>query len=398
MKQVDVVVIGAGIVGLAIAREILERQPGASLLVIEKESRVAAHQSGRNSGVIHSGIYYAPKSAKARLARAGCSSIKGFCEEYSIPYRTSGKLIIAIDEEELPALEEIGERGRLNGIEVSALGPEEAKEIEPAVTCLRALHVPSAGVVDFRELSETLARIIEERGAMVRLDERVGAIDQVGGEIVIRTSRSEIRTRILVNAAGLYSDRVARMGGIRLSTRIIPFRGEYVRVDPPSADLVRGLIYPVPDVRYPFLGVHLTRSIHGEVHAGPNAMFALSREGYRWSDISLTDTFDSLRFPGLWRFASRHAGMAIDELHRSLSRARFAASVRRLVPGLRIEDLRSSPAGVRAQALDRGGTLVDDFMIEQRGQAFHVLNAPSPAATSSLEIAREITSRIGLFG
>lgn len=392
----EIAVIGGGIIGLAIAHEVLNRQPGTSLVLLEKESHVALHQSGRNSGVIHSGIYYAPGSAKARLARNGCESIKQFCREYQIPYRTPGKLIVAVDESELSGLAALLERGRQNGIEVTELDAESARRIEPAVSCLRALHVPSAGVVNFRLVSERLRERIDRKGGRVLFGTRVTAIERAAGSIRIETSGATVRSKVLVNASGLFSDRVAALDGIEPSSMILPFRGEYYEVKGPSADLVKGLIYPVPDLRFPFLGIHLTRSVDDVVHAGPNAVLALAREGYRWSDISWTDTLDIMSFAGFWRFGARHARTAVRELHRSWSRRRFSSSARRLVPSIRSADLVRSPSGVRAQALGSSGELLDDFVIEQRDRALHLLNAPSPAATSSLEIAREVADRLGV--
>ncbi|MDX1583798.1 MAG: L-2-hydroxyglutarate oxidase [Thermoanaerobaculia bacterium] len=395
MKEFDVVVIGAGIVGLATANEVLSQRPGLRLLVVEKEPQIAMHQTGRNSGVVHSGIYYAPGSSKARLARAGCASIKEFCREHSIPCRTTGKLIVALGEHEIPGLLELKRRGDANEVESSVLDPSDARQIEPAVNVRKALFVPSAGVVDYRRVAEKLRELVDSRGGETKLSSGVRGIDRGPGTIELETTEGRVRTERLINAGGLFSDRIAKLDGVRVAPKITPFRGEYKTVRGPSSELVRGLIYPVPDVRYPFLGVHLTRSIDGTVHAGPNAVLALAREGYRWSDISPRDLLEQLMFPGLWRLLMKHPRMAYSELRRSISHGRFARSVRRLVPAIDPGDLEPSPAGVRAQALTPRGDLVDDFLIEEREGAVHVMNAPSPAATSALEIARVVASRLG---
>ncbi len=397
MIETDVTVIGGGIVGLAIARELLVRRPDRRVVLLEKESRVATHQTGRNSGVIHSGIYYAPGSEKARLARSGCDSIKAYCREQGIPFRNSGKLIVATEEQELTGLRSLLERAEANGIKCEELTSAGAREIEPAVSCIRALRVPAAGVVDYNLVAERLKAEVEARGGQVLISARVSRIMRADSSIQVGTRETVVKTAKLISAAGLHSDTVAALDDTPPAARIIPFRGEYYEVDGPSADLVRGLIYPVPDVRYPFLGVHLTRSVNDIVHAGPNAVLALAREGYDWMTVSPRDLISVATYPGFWRFIRCHLGMAGSELRRSLSRRQFARSVQRLVPSISEDHLVRSPAGVRAQALTPEGELVDDFLIEEKEGAFYILNAPSPAATSALELARVIVSRVDSY-
>ncbi len=385
-------VIGAGIVGLATAHRISQEHPDAEVTVLEKESRVAAHQTGHNSGVIHAGIYYRPGSLKAQLCRAGSRSMVDFCAEYGIAVEVCGKLIVATEEAELPRLRALHERGLANGLSVTLISAAEVREYEPAVRCLGALRVASTGIVDFTEVCVRLAELAERAGTRIRLGVEVLGVRVSGGEQVIRTTEGELVADVLINCAGLHADRVARLAGMTPPARIVPFRGEYHELRPQRRDLVRGLIYPVPDPRFPFLGVHLTRMIDGQVHAGPNAVLALAREGYTWRRINARDVVDLVSYPGLWRLAGRHLPYGVTEVRRSLSRRRFAASLARLVPELTADDLVPSAAGVRAQAIARDGALVDDFLIVTREHQVHVLNAPSPAATSSLEIARHIVS------
>jgi L-2-hydroxyglutarate oxidase len=387
-------VIGAGIVGLATAHRIVERHPDAEVTVLDKESRPAAHQTGHNSGVIHAGIYYRPGSLKARLCRAGSRSMVEFCAAHDIPVEVSGKLIVATEPAELPRLHALYERGLANGLPVRLIDGRAAREYEPSVRCLGAVRVASTGIVDFTAVCARLVALLRAAGARIRFGAEVLGVRTVGDEQVIRTSEGEEVADVLVNCAGLHADRVARLAGVRPSARIVPFRGEYYELRPERRDLVRGLIYPVPDPRFPFLGVHLTRMIDGEVHAGPNAVLALAREGYTWGRISPRDLADLAGYPGLWRLARRHWPYGMTEVRRSLSRRRFAASLARLVPELTVDDLVPSRAGVRAQAIARDGALVDDFLIVTGPRQVHVLNAPSPAATSALEIARHIVARL----
>lgn len=394
------VVIGGGIVGLATAHRITLDRPGAEVTVLEKEPRLAVHQTGHNSGVIHAGVYYRPGTLKAELCRAGSRSMVDFCAEQDIPVQRCGKLIVATDQAELPRLRALHERALANRLPVRLLGPDEAREYEPAVSCVEALRVESTGIVDFTAVCTALATLVEKAGAEIRLGARVTAITTRpggpagGDELVVTSTAGEVAADVLVNCAGLHSDRVARLAGVVPPARIIPFRGEYYELRPERRDLVRGLIYPVPDPQFPFLGVHLTRMIDGSVHAGPNAVLALAREGYSWGRVDPGEVAALVGYPGLWRLARRHLRYGLTEVRRSLSRRRFAASLARLVPELTERDLVPSAAGVRAQAIALDGSLVDDFLIVSHHRQVHVLNAPSPAATSSLEIAKHIVSRL----
>lgn len=386
----NVVIIGGGIVGLAVAHRLAQDRPGASITVVEKEPAVGTHQTGHNSGVIHAGVYYRPGSLKARMCRAGSASMVRFCTEYGIPVQVCGKLIVATGADEVPRLHALHERALANGLPVRLLDAAQAREYEPHLSCVAAMHVASTGIVDFGAVCRALAKLLDDAGVRLRMGERVVALR----DGVVVTTGGEIRADTVVNCAGLYADRIARLAGVDVPARIVPFRGEYFELRPDRRDLVRGLIYPVPDPRLPFLGVHLTRMIDGSVHAGPNAVLALAREGYRWSRVNVRDIADAATYPGLWRLARRHLRYGLTELSRSLSRRRFAASVARIVPEIRADDLVPAGAGVRAQAIMPNGDLVDDFLIVHHGRQVHVLNAPSPAATSSFEIATDIVSRL----
>jgi L-2-hydroxyglutarate oxidase len=386
----NVVIIGGGIVGLAVAHRLAQDRPGASITVVEKEPAVGVHQTGHNSGVIHAGVYYRPGSLKARMCRAGSASMVRFCTEYGIPVQVCGKLIVATDADEVPRLHALHERALANGLPVRLLDPAQAREYEPHLSCVAAMHVASTGIVDFGAVCRVLAKLLDDAGVRLRMGERVVALR----DGVVVTTGGDIRADVVVNCAGLHADRIARLAGVDVPARIVPFRGEYFELRPDRRDLVRALIYPVPDPRFPFLGVHLTRMIDGSVHAGPNAVLALAREGYRWSRVNLRDIADEATYPGLWRLARQHFRYGLTELSRSLSRRRFAASVARLVPEITADDLVPAGAGVRAQAIMPNGDLVDDFLIVHHGRQVHVLNAPSPAATSSFEIASDIVSRL----
>lgn len=421
----DVVVIGAGIIGLSTAYAVTRAAPGTRVVVVEKEPAPARHQSGRNSGVIHSGIYYRPGSLKARYAVQGAAEMVKFCTEHDIPHEVTGKLIVATERTELPRLHALVQRGRENGIPVRELGPAQITEYESHVRGLAAIHVGTTGVCDYGAVAAALARLACDAGAEIRYGEEVRTITRRGSEVIVASgspsgsapthaSRSpsgsasgpgagsgsasgsgsaEIRARVLVNCAGLHCDRVARLAGHHPAMAIVPFRGEYYQLAPDRCDLVRGLVYPVPDPALPFLGIHLTRDVYGTVHAGPNAVPALAREGYRWGTVRIRDLAETVRFPGAWRVARRHWRYETAELHRSLSKRAFTRSVRRLLPDVRSADLIPSPAGVRAQAVLPDGTLVDDFLFAGAPPYVHVLNAPSPAATASLPIGREIARR-----
>ena len=388
----EVVVLGGGLVGLATALALLE-QGRRSVLVLEAEERLAAHQSGRNSGVLHAGLYYAPGSLKARLCTAGRQALERFCGEQAVPYRRCGKLVVATREGELPRLEELHRRGRANGLAgIERLGPEEIRKREPAVHGVAGLWVPQTGVVDFVAVAEAYGARIRHLGGEVRTGTPVREIRRRGDGSELVVPRRTLQADLLINCCGLWSDRVARLCGIDPEVRIIPFRGEYLELVPERRSLIRGLVYPVPDPRFPFLDVHFTRRFDGRVEAGPNAVLALSRKGYRWRDISPRDLGEVLAYPGFWRLAGRYWRTGLGEIHRSLRRPAGLRSLKRLVPGLRLEDLKRGGSGVRAQALDRRGRLLDDFRILRRRGSIHVLNAPSPAATASLAIGSHIAS------
>ncbi|GGX57093.1 hydroxyglutarate oxidase [Streptomyces chartreusis] len=386
----DVLVVGGGIVGLATAYAITRAAPGTRVTVLEKEPGPARHQTGRNSGVIHSGIYYRPGSLKAQYAVRGAAEMVKFCAEYGIAHAVTGKLIVATEREELPRLHALVQRGRENGIPVRELRSREITEYEPEVRGLAAIHVGSTGVCDFVGVARQLA---EGSGAEIRYGAQVEYIDRRAdlGVAVRTTDGDVVRGRVLVNCAGLYCDEVARLTGDEPEVRIVPFRGEYYSLARP--ELVRGLVYPVPDPAFPFLGVHLTRGIDGGVHIGPNAVPALAREGYDWGVVRPREVGTTLAWPGSWRMARRHWRYGAGELRRSVSKAAFTVAVRRLLPAVTSDDLVPSAAGVRAQAVLRDGSLVDDFLISEGPRAVHVLNAPSPAATASLPIGREVARR-----
>ena len=384
------VVIGGGIVGLAVADRLTTDHPGAHVTVLEKESEWAAHQTGRNSGVIHSGLYYVPGSKKAVMCKAGAASMVAFAEQEGIPYEVCGKLVVATSDAERPGLRKLYERGLANGLAVSELSREEAREFEPHVDAVAALHVPSTGIIDYTQVSRALVRRLTAAGATLTLGAEVLDAVRSGDTTVVRTTRGDVAADLVVSCAGLQGDLVARRLGHTPSARIVPFRGEYYELRPEAARLVKGLIYPVPDPSFPFLGVHLTRGIDGHIHAGPNAVLAFAREGYGWGRIVPRELFGTLTFPGFWRLARKNYRAGSREMARSASKRLFGDSLRRLVPEVRDEDLVPATPGVRAQAMNRDGSLVDDFLIERDRNIIHVLNAPSPAATSSLEIAKHI--------
>ncbi|MGW3629076.1 L-2-hydroxyglutarate oxidase [Streptomyces sp. NPDC005122] len=386
----DVLVIGGGIVGLSTAYAITRAAPGTRVTVLEKEPGPARHQTGHNSGVIHSGIYYRPGSLKARYAVRGAAEMVKFCAEYGIAHAVTGKLIVATEQPELPRLHALVQRGRENGIPVRELGTAQLAEYEPEVRGLAAIHVGTTGICDYvavaRQLAETSGAEIRYGAEVVRVDRR----DALG--VAVRTGDGTIvRARVLVNCAGLQCDEVARLAGDEPGMRIVPFRGEYYSLARP--ELVRGLVYPVPDPAFPFLGVHLTRGIDGDVHIGPNAVPALAREGYGWGVIRPREVGTTLAWPGSWRMARRHWAYGAGELRRSVSRKAFTGAVQRLLPAVTVDDLVPAAAGVRAQAVLRDGTLVDDFLIKEGVRTVHVLNAPSPAATAALPIGREVARR-----
>lgn len=387
----DITVVGAGIVGLASARHLLERYPEFRVLVIDKESSIASHQTGHNSGVIHSGVYYRPGSLKARYCVQGAAEMIRFCRQHGIPHEICGKVIVATSEEQRPALEELRLRAEANGVPgIRLLSPQELREFEPHATGVAAVLVPGTGITQFKLVAQKYAGLATASGAEIRTQSEVRRILTRNDEFILETTSGEYHSRFLINCAGLHSDRVARLMGAQLPVRIIPFRGEYYELSPSRTSLVRTLIYPVPDPRFPFLGVHFTRRITGEVEAGPNAVLAFKREGYRKSDFNGADLADELSYSGFWRMAARYWKAGAGEMYRSLSKAAFVRALQALVPDVQEEDLVNGSSGVRAQAVDRNGNLVDDFRFITLGRALHVCNVPSPAATASLAIGRHI--------
>jgi L-2-hydroxyglutarate oxidase len=387
----DVVIVGGGIVGLAVALKITRRFPRLRLLLVEKEDGVGRHQSSHNSGVIHSGVYYKPGSLKAKLCVAGAAAMVEFCREHGIPHEVCGKVIVATFEDELPGLEELRRRGEANGLTgLRLIGADELRDIEPHASGLRALVVPSTGITDYAAVCAKYAELISAQGGSISTSTAVTGLKRSADKIVVETSRGAFSTSFLINCAGLFSDRVARMAGDDPQVMIVPFRGEYYDLTPERSSLVRNLIYPVPDPRFPFLGVHFTRRISGSVDAGPNAVFAFRREGYRRTDFNLRDLGSSLAYPGFRRMAAKNWRSGLAEFHRSFSKPAFVRALQRLVPEVREEDLVPGGSGVRAQAVMRDGTLVDDFKFVPSEKMLHVLNVPSPAATASLVIGRAI--------
>lgn len=392
-----IIVVGSGIVGLAVAARLAAR--GDEVTVLEKEDDLALHQTGRNSGVIHSGLYYAPGSLKAAMGAAGSRSMSAYARSRGVATETCGKLVVATEDSEVPGLRKLADRAVANSVQARWLTPAQAREYEPHVRAVAALRVEATGIVDYRGVCRALADDVRAAGGRILFGEAIVAARTVPGaggtgRVEVRTTRADREADALVVCAGLHADRVARACGLDPEARIVPFRGEYFELKPAARELVRGLIYPVPDPRFPFLGVHLTRGVDGTVHAGPNAVLALAREGYSWTDISPRDVADSLSWPGLWRLAAHNLVPGAAEVGRSLSTHAFARSLARLVPGVTADDLEPAPAGVRAQALRRDGGLVDDFLVQTTARQVHVLNAPSPAATASLEIARYLVDHV----
>ena len=396
MRDTDrTVVVGGGLIGLSVAYS-LSRRASSDVVVLEKEDRVGTHQSGHNSGVLHAGLYYQPGSLKARLAVSGIRRMTAFCREFNIAHEVCGKIVVATTDSELVTLRALFERGQQNGLRgLRFITIEEAREIEPSVNGLAAVHVPEEGIADYPGVSSRLAIEIERAGGRVITGAEVTSMRRDSGTWLVSTSNGDFRASFIVNCAGLHADRVARMAGERPECQIIPFRGEYFQLRPGRAHLVRNLIYPVPDPGFPFLGVHFTRLIRGGIEAGPNAVLAMAREGYSKSTFRGRDFAESVTYPGLWRFMNRHASMSWFELRRSLSKSLFTRSLQRLVPAVQADDLIPGGAGVRAQAMDRTGKLIQDFLIIRRQDALHVLNAPSPGATASLAIGDEIANAIG---
>ena len=402
IERVDVAIVGGGIVGLATAHALLERRPDLTVAVLEKEAELATHQSGHNSGVIHAGLYYPPGSTKARLCVQGKAELEAYCQRRAIPYESVGKLVVAVDERELPRLAALRERAVANGVPgLEEVGRERIAELEPHAVGLRALWSPTTGIVDFRRVALALADDVRAAGGRIHCSREVAGLLDQAGEVVVRTDGGDLLAGGIIACAGLQADRVAAMTGPSNApiTRIVPFRGDYYTLRPDARHLVRGLLYPIPDPRFPFLGVHFTRRIDGEVWAGPNAVLAFAREGYRRRDVDLRDAASTLAYPGFVRLAARYLRTGLAEQWRDWWKPAFAAQLRRYVPQIRDEDLEFGPSGIRAQAVTRAGRLLDDFDVAGRDRVIHVRNAPSPAATASLAIGGVISQRaIEQFG
>ena len=390
-NRYDVAIVGGGILGLATARALLERVPGVRIVVLEKEAKLATHQTGHNSGVIHSGIYYRPGSYKAKLCGEGKGLMREFCAAHGIQVVDCGKVIVATREDELPRLQTLYERGIANGVPVEMIDAKRLREIEPHAAGLRAIHSPTTSIVDFGAVSTAIAGELTARGVAIETNAKVLAIVRTRDGIEIGTSRLAVEARWLINCAGLYADVIARMAGAQPDVQIVPFRGEYYMIRPEKRHLVKTLIYPVPDPEFPFLGVHFTNTVHGDVEAGPNAVMAFAREGYEFTKLNPRELAETLAYPGVWHMVRRYWRMGSYEMYRSLSKAAFVRALQRLVPEIKAEDVTRGGAGVRAQALAPDGSMVDDFRIVDTDTAVHVLNAPSPGATASLAIGRHIT-------
>lgn len=390
----DVAIVGGGIVGLATGYELLQRHPDLRLVILEKEDKLAEHQTGHNSGVLHTGIYYKPGSLKAINCRQGKLAMQEFCQTQNIDFEICGKVIVAVDESEIPALERILARGKENGVECERIGPERLKEIEPHTAGVAAIHVPEAGIVNYRQVCERMGELIRERGGSIYLNWPVREIGHRSNLSVVRSKEETVAAKLVINCAGLQCDRVTRMGGEKPAAKIVPFRGEYFELIPEKEHLCRNLIYPVPDPKFPFLGVHFTRMVTGGVECGPNAVLAFAREGYKKSTINFGDLAESLTYSGFIRMALKHWKMGSGEMWRSLSKTAFVKALQRLMPEIQAADLHPAPAGVRAQAVLPNGGLVDDFLIVESERMINVNNAPSPAATASINIGRLICDKV----
>jgi len=393
----DYIIIGGGIVGLSVGMALLNQEPKAKVAVLEKEKHVAAHQTGHNSGVIHSGIYYKPGSYKAKLAKKGNETMIHFCQQHGIDVEVCGKVIVASHEEELVLLDRLYNRGIENGLDIRLIEKEELLELEPHVNGMKAIHVPMAGIVNYKKVAEKMAELIQEKGGHILLNHMVESITETADEVVIDTNQGTIKGSFYINCAGLHSDRIAKLANIKTDVRIVPFRGEYYQLKPEKKYLVKNLIYPVPNPNFPFLGVHFTRMIDGTIDVGPNAVLSFKREGYLKTDFSLRDMKDVLYFKGFWKLASQYMKEGVEEMVRSFSKRQFVKSVQKLMPDIQENDLLLGPSGVRAQALKEDGTLVDDFYIVHGNRSIHILNAPSPAATASIEIGKEMIRHLEKF-
>jgi L-2-hydroxyglutarate oxidase len=390
----DFTIIGAGIVGLSTAYKISESYPDLDILVLEKESHVAAHQTGNNSGVIHSGIYYKPNSYRAKNCVDGRHQLVDFCQQHEVKHEICGKVIVATEEDDIPRLKDIFETGQTNGIEgIKMIDPDEVNEIEPYVNSVKGIHVPCSGIVDYIGVCQKLKELVEKNGNEIRFNQEVQNIKQQGSDITIQTATDQFQSRYLINCAGLYSDRVAQSAGVRPEIQIVPFRGEYFELKPEAQHFVNGLIYPMPNPAFPFLGVHFTKMVHDTIECGPNAVFAFKREGYDKISFDLEETIETLNFPGFWNLAKQHWKMGLDEWYRSFSKRAFVKDLQKLVPAIRPHHLKTSPSGVRAMALKPNGEILNDFQFETTENEIHVLNAPSPAATAGLAIGDEILAR-----
>ena len=389
----DFAVVGGGIVGLSTAWSLLRRCSDAGVLVLEKETVLARHQTAHNSGVIHSGVYYKPGSRKARFCREGVAALVEFCQEHGVAYEICGKVIAATRPEEMPLLELLYERGLKNGLKAEKIGPEGLATLEPHAAGLAALYVPETGIVDFARVAEALAKVVAEGGGALLTDTKVESVRTTDSSVEVGTNYGTYRARVLVNCAGLHSDRIARLSGVEAGVRIVPFRGEYYELAPKSRHLVKSLIYPVPNQNFPFLGVHFTRTIGGRVEAGPNAVLSLAREGYKKMDVNLKDLAEVLAYPAFWRLVGMNWRVGAGEILCSLSKKAFARALRKLLPEIEESDLAPATTGIRAQALKKDGVLVDDFLLAEGESSVHVLNAPSPAATASIPIGNAVAER-----
>lgn len=393
-RRTDVAIVGGGIVGLATAYRLLEQSPGTKIVVLEKESAVAAHQTGHNSGVLHSGIYYKPGSLRAINCRAGKVAMQEFCEREGIAYDVCGKVIVAVDESEIPRMQNIYQRGQKNGVNCEVIDADRLHELEPHVAGVAAIHVPESGIADYKQVCERLAEIVREHDGEILFDAKVTGITERDGRVIVESKQGKVDAGFLVTCGGLHSDRLTKLGGQKPEAKIVPFRGEYFELKPEAEHLCRNLIYPVPDPSFPFLGVHFTRMVHGGVECGPNAVLAFAREGYtRWT-VNLRDLFETLGYRGFRRMAWKHWRMGLGEMWRSFSKAAFVRALQRLMPEITGDMLVPCPAGVRAQALTPQGGLVDDFLILEHGRIVNVCNAPSPAATASLNIGKLVAEKV----
>ena len=394
MKRTSITIIGGGIIGLATAYQLLRKYPDKKICLIEKEAELASHQTGRNSGVLHSGIYYRPGTLKAENCRLGKVAMVEFCREHEIPFELCGKVIVAVEENEIPGLEKLYHRGQENQISCELIEPDRLRELEPHVKGVKAIHLPESGIADYRAVCEKLAEILLQHDGEILKSTRVTNLQQNSLGAIVETTGETIGCDLVINCAGLQSDQVTQMSGQKPEVRIVPFRGEYFKLKKESQHLCRNLIYPVPDIQFPFLGVHFTRMIHGEVECGPNAVLAFAREGYFKSDINVKELLGTLTYPGFLRLAMKHWKMGMGEMWRSFSKNAFVKSLQRLIPEIQSEDLETAPAGIRAQALAPDGELVEDFLIQINGRVINVCNAPSPAATASLNIGKLIVEKI----